>query len=296
MPLRWIGITGEDYGRSHCEEILGDIETLEAYTKAMIDGMTAASTFWVAIDPAGITDIDDVSQSPTGSFIGARQGDVFTVSPAQTISPQLSACQTAVEQMRREVGNAFLLGSAGIRSADRVTATEVRMLGMEIENVLGGAFSAIARSLLNPIIRRTISLMLRSGEMDERLASEFTDDGKLSISIVTGLQALSRDSDLTKLMQLGEMVRNLPPEAIQHFRWDQYGMALISSLGFDPRNWVRNEQETDQRQMEMQQKAMEMQAQQAVAMGAAQGAGAGAGQVAQTGITQAAMQMMQGGM
>ena len=42
--------------------------------------------------------------------------------------------------MRREVGAAFLLGSAGIRQADRVTATEVRMLGMEIENVLGGAF------------------------------------------------------------------------------------------------------------------------------------------------------------
>lgn len=296
LPLRWIGVTGEDYGRSHCEEILGDIETLEAYTKALIDGMTAASTFWMAVDPAGITDIDDVAQSPTGSFIGARQSDVFTVSPAQTISPQLSAAQTAVEQMRREVGNAFLLGSAGVRSAERVTATEVRMLGMEIENVLGGAFSAIARALLEPIVRRTIALMIKEDQVDERLAAEFMEDGQLTINIVTGLQALSRDSDLTKLMQMGEMVRNLPPEAIQHFRWDQYGIALISSLGFDPRNWVRNEQETDQRNDEQQQKAMEMQQQQAIAMGAAQGAGAGAGQVAQTGMTQAAMQMMQGGM
>ncbi len=294
MPLRWIGVTGEDYGRSHCEEILGDIETLEAYTKALIDGMTAASTFWIAVDPAGVTDIDDVAQSPTGSFIGARQADVFTVSPAQTISPQLSAAQNAVEQMRREVGAAFLSGAQGVRQAERVTATEVRMLGMEIENVLGGAFSAIARALLEPIVKRTIALMFRDGELDERLADEFMTDGQLSISIVTGLQALSRDSDLTKLMQMGEMVRNLPPEAIQHFRWDQYGIALISSLGFDPRNWVRNEEETDARQMDQQQKAMEMQAQQAVAMGAAQGAGAGMGQAAQTGVTDAAMQMMQG--
>jgi len=170
------------------------------------------------------------------------------------------------------------------------------MLGMEIENVLGGAFSAIARALLEPIVRRTIALMIKDDQVDERLAEEFMEDGQLTINIVTGLQALSRDSDLTKLMQMGEMVRNLPPEAIQHFRWDQYGIALISSLGFDPRNWVRNEQETDQRQMEQQQQAMEMQQQQAVAMGAAQGAGAGAGQAAQTGVTQAAMQMMQGGM
>jgi hypothetical protein len=294
MPLRWIGVTGEDYGRSHCEEILGDIETLEAYTKAMIDGMTAASTFWMAVDPAGITDIDDVAQAETGSFIGARAQDVFTVSPAQTISPQLSAAQTAVESMRREVGNAFLLGSVGVRQADRVTATEVRMIGMEIENVLGGAFSAIARQLLEPIIRRTISLMLREGEIDERLAAEFMDNGQLTISVVTGLQALSRDGDLTKLMQMGEMVRNLPPEAIKHFRWDQYGVALISSLGFDPRNWVLSEDEANQRAQQEQMMNAQMQQEQAVAMGAAQGAGQAAGQIAQTGMTQAAMQMMQG--
>ena len=288
MALRWVGVTGEDYGRSHCEEILGDIETLEAYTKAMIDGMTAASTFWMAVDPNGVTDLDDVAESPSGSFIGARQQDVFTLTPAQTISPQLNASQQAVEGMRREVGNAFLLGSAGVRSAERVTATEVRMLGMEIENVLGGAFSAIARSLLEPTVRRAVTLMLRSGEIDERLAEEFTEDGRLTVNVVTGLQALSRDSDLTKLMQLGEMVRNLPPEALQHFRWDQYGIALISAIGFDPRNWVRSEEETDERQMQQQQQAMEAQAQAAMSQGIAQGIGG----AAQGAIQQGAAQMM----
>ena len=294
MALRWMGVTGEDYGRSHCEEILGDVETLEAYTKALIDGMTAASTFWVAVDPAGITELDDIAESPNGAFVGARQQDVFTVSPAQTISPQLSACQTAVEQMRREVGAAFLLGSAGIRSAERVTATEVRMLGMEIENVLGGAFSSIAREMLQPIIARTIMLMLRDGMIDERLAQEFTEDGQLSVNIVTGLQALSRDADLSKLMQMGEMVRNLPQEAVGSFKWEEYARSLISAIGFDPTNWVVSDEEQQQMQQQQMQQQAEMQTQQAVAMGAAQGAGAGAGQVAQTGITEAAMQMMGG--
>jgi len=289
MPLRWISVTGEDYGRSHCEEVLGDIETLESYTKAMIDGMTAASTFWMMIDPNGTTNIDDVAESPNGSFIGGRPQDVTTLSPAQTISPQLNAAQTAVDGMRREVGNAFLLGTAGVRQADRVTATEVRMIGMEIENVLGGAFSAIARSLLEPIIQRAIALMLKDGDIDERLAQEFTEDGRLDVDIVTGLQALSRDSDLQKLMQLGEMVRNLPPEALQHFRWDQYGIALISSIGFDPRNWVRSEEETDVRQEEKQAKMMEAQVQGAIGQGVAQGVGG----AAQAGIQQQAMQAMQ---
>lgn len=290
MPLRWTAVTGEDYGRSHCEEILGDIETLEAYTKAMIDGMTAASTFWMAVDPAGITELDDLAESPSGSFIGARAQDVFTLTPANTISPQLNAAQQAVEGMRREVGNAFLLGSAGIRSAERVTATEVRMLGMEIENVLGGAFSSIARALLQPIIRRAVTLMLRGGEIDDRLAEEFTQDGRLIVNVVTGLQALSRDSDLQKLMQLGEMVRNLPPEAIQHFRWDEYGRSLIAAIGFDPRSWIRDEADTDQRQMQQAQQQMEMQNAAAISGGVAQGAG----QAAQAGIMQAAQQMMGG--
>ena len=169
------------------------------------------------------------------------------------------------------------------------------MLGMEIENVLGGAFSSIARQLLEPIVRRTIVLMMKNGEMDERLAQEFTTDGRLSINIVTGLQALSRDADLTRLMQLGEMVRNLPQQAVQHFRWDQYGIALISSLGFDPRNWIRSEDETDERMQAQQMQAMQMQAQATMAQGAAAGAGQAMGNVAQTGITQAAMQMMQQG-
>ncbi len=292
MPLRWIGVTGEDYGRSHVEEILGDIETLESYTESMIKGMVAASTFWIGVDPASPMDIDDVAQYPSGSFVGMRPDNMFTISPAQSISPQLSAAQQAVETMRREVSAAFLIGSSGIRSAERVTATEVRMLGMEIENVLGGAFSAIARNMLEPIVRRTITLMLRADEIDERLAEEFTDRGRLTVNVVTGLQALSRDADLQKLMQLGEMVRNLPPEALGAFRWDQYGTALVSALGFDPRNWILDESEQASKQAD----AQAQQSEQAAAMAMTQGVAQGVGGAAQQGIMQAAQQAMGGEM
>ena len=44
-------------------------------------------------------------------------------------------------------------------------------------------------------------------------------------------------------MQMGEMVRNLPSNAVQNFRWDAYASALITALGFDPRNWVRSPEE-----------------------------------------------------
>jgi len=259
--LRWYGVAGENYGRSHCEDTLGDLQSLDSYTKAMLDGMAASTAFWMCLDPSGITEIDDVASQSNGSWVPARKEDVFVLSPSQTMNTQISAAQTAVEVMRREIGQAFLMSASAIPSGDRVTATAVRMIGSELETILGGAFSAIARDLLEPIIRRTVFLMIEDGSLDKRMYDQFFNkDGTLNIEVVTGLQALSRDTDLQKLMQMGEMVRNLPESALSSFKWSEYAKALISSLGFDSRNWVISEEE--QQQMMQQRQAQEQMMQQ----------------------------------
>ena len=263
IPLRWYGIIGENYGRSHCEDILGDLTSLENYTQAHIEGMAAASTFWIGVDPGGLTEIDDIASANNGTFVPAKQQDVFCISPANTLNPQIASTQGAVQEMRTEVAEAFLMTRGALPTGDRVTATAVRMIGSELETVLGGAFSSIARDLMEPIVKRAVFIMLDTGDIDERMTEQFYDkDGTLNIEIVTGLQALSKDSDLQKLMQMGEMVRNLPPQALQTFRWDAYSKALISSLGFDPRMWVKSEEEIMQEQQMAQQQAMQMQVQQ----------------------------------
>lgn len=264
--LRWYAIAGENYGRSHCEDILGDLNTLEAYTKAQIEGMAAASAFWIAVDPQGITEVDDLAGVRNGSFVAAKATDISVISPAGTIQPQVAAAAQAVENMRREVGQAFLMTGQAIPSGDRVTATAVRMIGQELETVLGGAFSSIARTLMEPIVKRCIVQMLEDKLLDERLTEQFFDnDGTLTVNIVTGLQALSRDSDLQKLMQMGEMVRNLPPDALATFKWDSYSSALITALGFDARNWVKSQDEIAQERTAAQ--AMQVQADTASAVG-----------------------------
>ena len=251
IPLRWSSVAGENYGRSHCEDILGDIQALESYTEAGMEGMAAGSAFWIGIDPAGLTEIDDVALAHNGSFVPARANDVFTITPSGQMNNQIQSAQAAIEMMRREIGSSFLMDSATMPTGDRVTATAIRTIGKELEQVLGGAFSAIARQLMTPIVKRTVLLMLDEGELDSKLEGAFSEGGLLSIEIVTGLLALSRDSDLTKLMQMGEMVRNLPPEAMALFKWEEYGRALITSLGFDPANWVKSEEEAKQEQLEM---------------------------------------------
>jgi len=267
VALRWSSIPGENYGRSHVEDLIGDIKALESFTEGLVYGITASSLFWMACDPAGMTELDDIVSSPTGAWVPARQGEVFTISPADTMQPQISATQSGVEILRREIGRAFLLDSSSIPSGDRVTATAVRMIGQELEHVLGGAFSAIARDLMEPVVSRAVFLMLADGSIDERLSDMFVKDGLLDIEIITGLQALSRDSDLQKLMQMGEMVRNLPEQAAMMFKWDMYGRALITSLGFSPDSWIKGEDEVRAEAEEEQRRQMAMQAEQQQTMG-----------------------------
>jgi len=300
IALRWSGIPGENYGRSHIEDIIGDIKALEAFTEGLIYGVTAASLFWMACDPAGMTELDDITSKPTGSWVSARAGEVFTISPADTMNPQIQSTQAGVGILREEVGKAFLMGGSSIPQGERVTATAVRMIGQELEHVLGGAFSAIARDLMKPIVERSVFLMISSGDIDERLSEMFTKEGLLDVEIVTGLQALSRDTDLQKLMQMGEMVRNLPEQAMAMFKWDQYGAALITALGFAPDSWIKSEEEVKAEQQAMQEEQLAMQQQAQAQAGMTDAMTQGAAQMAQQDIEQTGgqgiQQMLQGAM
>jgi len=275
VPLRWALVAGENYGRSHCEDIIGDIQTLESFTEALIEGTSAGSAFWIGIDPAGLTELDDIAGASNGSFVSARQQDVFTLTPSGTMNPQLQSTQSGVETMRREIGNAFLMSGAAIPSGDRVTATAVRMIGSELETVLGGAFSAISRELMEPIVKRTVYLMLENDEIDPRLGEQFTKGGLLTVEIVTGLQALSRDTDLNKLLQMGEMVKNLPPQALELFKWEEYAKSLVTSIGFDSNNWIKSPDDVQKEKQKMMEMEQQMQSKAAVQQQLAQqGAGA----------------------
>lgn len=276
--LRWNEIAGEHYGRSMVEDNFGDLQTLEAYTTSMIQSMAAASTFFMGIDPTGTTELTDMAGAQNGDWVAARGSDVEIISPARTMQPQIQAIREAVNDMSNRISRAFLMESGSVRQAERVTATEVRMIGQELENVLGGAFSAIARNLFNPIIKRAVQLMIEDGDLDEGLTAEFSEEGQLSVDIVTGLQALSRDRDLDRLMQLGEVTRNLPPQAIETFKWTAYTQAIIAAMGFDVRNWVHSEEEIEEKKAKAAQEQASAQMQQSVSQAAMQGIAPAIGQ------------------
>ena len=116
--LRWSGLVGEDYGRSHCEEMVGDLRSLESYTQSLIEGMAASSRFYMAVSGSGTTDIDDLTTAQNGDWIQARQEDVFVLSPSSTMKPATQAAMEAVNTLRSEVSRAFLMAQGTVRQAE----------------------------------------------------------------------------------------------------------------------------------------------------------------------------------
>ena len=90
-------------------------------------------------------------------------------------------------------------------------------------------------------------------------------------------------------MQMGEMVRNLPEQAMAMFKWDEYGRALISALGFNLDNWIKSEDDAYQQQLQQQQDAAAIQGQAQTAQMMQQA-------VAQAGQQAAMQELEQGGL
>jgi hypothetical protein len=252
----WKHVSGEHWSRSHCEDLIGDIDALEEFTMMLQQGIAASIWFLLGLKPSSISDIDDIRGRNVGDIVGLMPDDLFPVSPGRELSPQVNTAFNGVQEMRREVGQGFLMGSTSLPTGDRVTAAAVRMIGSELDSVAGGAFSKISKVLLTFAIERTLAVMLKKEEIDPELAEElFGEDPTVEIEVLTGLAALNRDAELTKLLQLGDMVRNLPPEATAMFNWREYAMATITALGHDPNKFVKDAKtlQAEQEQAQAQQ-------------------------------------------
>jgi len=129
--------------------------------------------------------------------------------------------EVLISKLEARISRAFLLLSTQQRNAERVTATEIERDIQELESVLGGTFSVLS---LTQLERRTILLM-----EDMKAKQEFPDVGKeaLQPTILTGLEALSRERDVGRAQQAGQIVAQFGEEGI---RYVKLGVVLNKAL------------------------------------------------------------------
>jgi hypothetical protein len=215
FALRWTAVAGESYGRGKVEDHIADLVTFDGLSKAMRDGAAMASRNIIMLRPGAAGGINlrrKVSSANNGDIITGNPEDVNMLQFTNLTGMQI--VQVELESLRRELGGAFMLTSAGVRNAERVTAEEVRRVGQELDSVQGGAFSALSGAMLRSRVDRLIYQMRNAGQLPE------WDDKVIATTILTGLEALGREAETGNVAQALAMLQGYPPEAYDvYVKW-----------------------------------------------------------------------------
>ena len=248
LVLRFNTVDGEDYGRGRVEEFIGDLRSLDGLSQALVEGASVASKVVFLVSPSSTTKPQTLSQAGNGAIIQGRPEDVGVVQVGKTADFSTAAQLSA--QIEKRILEAFLV--MNVRNAERVTAEEVRLTQLELEQSLGGLFSLLTVEFLVPYLNRTLLILQRSNQIP-RLPKDVVRP-----KIVAGINSLGRGQDNESLTRfIGTIAQTLGPEALMKFINPTEAIKrLAAAQGIDVLNLVRtNEELEQQKQMLMQDKS-----------------------------------------
>ena len=261
LVLRFNTVDGEDYGRGRVEEFVGDLKSLEGLSQALVEGASAAAKVIFLVSPSSTTKPATIANAGNGAIVQGRPEDVAVIQVGKTAD--FGTAANMAQQIEHRLSDAFLL--MNVRNAERVTAEEVRLTQMELEQQLGGIFSLLTVEFLVPYLNRTLLVLNRSGEIP-KLPKDIVRP-----QIVAGVNALGRGQDRESLTQfISTIAQTLGPEALMQFiNASEAIKRLAAAQGIDVLNLVKTDQQIEQEQQQSQQQA----AQQALVEQAGQMAG-----------------------
>ncbi len=245
--LTWDLADGADYGTGLVEDYKGDFAGLSLLSRSQIMGAVLASEFRWLVNPAGMTKPEDLERSENGAALPGQKDDVVLIQSGK--SQDLAVAGAMATEYVNRIGRGFLLGSAMVRDAERVTAEEIRMQANELETSLGGAYSRLAVDFQLPLARWLLA-MIGLG----------LHDSGFSPSIVTGLEALSRTGDLEDLkLWLADLaaLATLPPDLQGRLKMDAIALALAAPRRVDAAQYLKSAEEIAQEQAQARQAEME---------------------------------------
>ena len=251
LVLTFNSVDGEQYGRGRVEEFLGDLKSLEGLSQALVEGAAAASKVIFLVSPSSTTKPATIAKAGNGAIVQGRAEDVQVVQVGKTAD--FSTAAQMAQTIERRLLEAFLV--MNVRNAERVTAEEVRLTQLELEQQLGGIFSLLTVSFLIPYLDRTLLVLQRSNELP-KLPKDV-----IRPSIVAGVNALGRGQDRESLTAfITTIAQTLGPDALMQFINPSEAIKrLAAAQGIDILNLVKTEQQM-QEEMQQQQQAAQQQA------------------------------------
>lgn len=248
LPLRLRKMDGEAYGRSYVDEYYGDLKTLNSLSKSSVEMASVASFILYLVNPASTLRIDKLKNAQSGEFFKGKEGDIIPFQLNKLNDMQIVVPQ--IQDLQNRLAYAFLMNSAVQRDAERVTAEEIRYVANELETTVGNIYALLSLELQTPLVTCVMNQMTKQGMIPDLPLGANGIEPK----IVTGVEALGRGYDLTKLETFVQICGQLPTFA-QRIKDGDFMAMVATSIGLDESQIVKTDEEV-QAEQQAQQEAM----------------------------------------
>ena len=242
QAITWDLADEANYGTGLVEEYVGDFEATSVLSESVVDGAVLGTEYRWMVNPNGMTSIDDLNKSENGDALAGLPADIQATQGGNPLA--IDTAEKVLDRYERRISRGFLMGSAVIRDAERVTTEEVRLTANELETAYGGVYSTLAASVQVPVaywLFDTIDLKIKEADLD--------------VTIVTGLDALSRNGDLDNFrLAMGDMasVSTVPDNLAARVKWEEVGAFIGQGRNIDLARFLMTDAEFAQMQEQQQ--------------------------------------------
>jgi hypothetical protein len=246
-----------NYGEGLIAGNLGDVRSMNELTERILDFAAIASKSLFALDYNSQVRPRDLAE-PTGSVIQARVqgGNVTDIGILKADKLQDFNVANAVrESIRKDLAVTMLMESESQPRGERVTATQIQRIASELDGALGGLYGPISDAIQVPLIERIVDMMRRAGELPA------LPDDAVEIEAITGIAALSSESDQQKLLVLMQSLAQLGGDTISRFDQGTLLDLMMRQSGIYEPGLVKSEEQIQQEQQQAAQAAQQQQMQ-----------------------------------
>lgn len=246
IPVVWHRNDEDNYGRGHVEDYMGDLTSFDLLSKAIQDGASLASKIVFMLSRNGTTELKDIKSATNGDVIYGETDDVTTLGIEK--DRDFTVALNKADRLETELSKCFLMHFSVQRSGERVTAEEIQYLAQELEDTLGGIYSALLSDLQMPIVNLIMS----------DLGIKLPEDVKPIM--LTGFESLGRNHELRRLSSaLGTLGQLLPNgEHLEYVNKPELIERVMNASRVDMSGLLKSKEEVQkQRQQTQENQVME---------------------------------------
>lgn len=260
LPMRFDTNENSPYAEGLISKLFGPLVRLDGMTEQTSIGYAASMRLLYLIDPSStVTPLMLRDANSMDAFMGSAD----SISVLQGGKHyDLAAATNYESKLMNEIQLRMAMPIAIQRKGERVTAAEIEILAAQLESTSAGFYSLFSDEVQVPLVQRLLHIGESMGLPSLEKIREFRDENNepiVTIKPITGLAALGRNSDLQKLMQMIQIMGQLPQETLSKYvNMTELLQRLTTALGVNTGGLIYSPEEIAQQE----QAAMEAQQQQ----------------------------------